>query len=103
MTKKVYDKLAEALNARSMTYPSVPCDEFYALAEELFTPEQAEIGSNMPVNPVSAEELSTKIKGSDVAKLRKHLNEMADRGLVRVKDSQGKKSYELMPFDAHQT
>src|SRR4030042_1547917 len=98
MTKKLYDKLADALNARSMTYPSVPCDKFYALAEELFTPEQAEIASNMPVNPVSAEELATKMKGSDVAQIRKHLDEMADRGLVRVKESDGKKSYELMPF-----
>jgi hypothetical protein len=43
MTQEVYNKLADALNARSMTYPSVPCDEFYSLAEELFTPEQAEI------------------------------------------------------------
>jgi Na+-translocating ferredoxin:NAD+ oxidoreductase subunit B len=98
MTREVYNKLADALNARSMTYPSVPCDEFYVLAEELFTPEQAEIASNMPVNPVSAEELATKMKGSDTAKLRKQLDEMADRGLVRVKESDGKKSYELMPF-----
>jgi ferredoxin len=98
MTQEVYNKLAEVLNARSMTYPSVPCDEFYALAEELFTPEQAEIASNMPLNPVSAEVLVDKMKGSDATKLTKHLDEMADRGLVRVKESDGKKSYELMPF-----
>ena len=98
MTQEVYNKLADALNARSMTYPSVPCDEFYSLAEELFTPEQAEIASNMPVNPVSAEKLASKMKGADVAQLRKQLDEMADRGLVRVKESDSKKSYELMPL-----
>jgi ferredoxin len=98
MTHEVYNKLADALNARSMTYPSVPCDEFYVLAEELFTPEQAEIASNMPVNPVSAEELAAKMKGFDVARLRKQLDEMADKGLVRVKEKAGKRLYELMPL-----
>ena len=98
MTQEVYNKLAEALNARNMTYPSVPCDEFYVLAEEIFTPEQAEIASNMPVDPVSAEELVAEMKASDVAGLSKQLDEMADRGLVRVKEKAGNRLYELMPL-----
>lgn len=98
MTREVYNKLAEALNARSSTYFSVPCDEFYVLAEELFTPEQAEIASNMPVDPVSAEELATKMKTSDVAGLSKQLDEMAGRGLVRVKEKAGNRLYELIPL-----
>ncbi|MCJ7655278.1 MAG: hypothetical protein MUO97_08305 [Dehalococcoidia bacterium] len=53
MTEEVYKKLADALNARSVTYPSIPCDEFYALAKELFTPEQAEIASSMPLSSVT--------------------------------------------------
>ncbi len=98
MTREVYNKLAEALNTRSSTYPSVPCDEFYVLAEEIFTPEQAEIASNMPVDPVSAEELAAEMKASDVAGLSKQLDEMADRGLVRVKEKAGNRLYELMPL-----
>jgi len=98
MTREVYNKLAEALNTRSVAYLSIPCEEFYALAEELFTLEQAEIASNMPVNPVSTEELAAKTKTSDVARLRKQLDEMADRGLVRVKEKAGKRLYELMPL-----
>jgi Na+-translocating ferredoxin:NAD+ oxidoreductase subunit B len=98
MTREVYNKLAEALNARSSTYPSVPCDEFYVLAEEIFTPEQAEIASNMPIDSVSAEELATKMKTSDVAVLSKQLDEMADRGLVRIKEKAGNRLYELMPL-----
>src|SRR4030065_132019 len=97
MTEEVYNKLADALNARSMTYPSIPCDEFYAFARELFTPEQAEIASSMPVNPLSAEELATKMK-RDAAKLSKQLDEMATKGLVRVKESNGKRLYEFMPL-----
>jgi ferredoxin len=98
MTREVYNKLAEALNARSMAYPSIPCDEFYVLAEEIFTPEQAEISANMPLDPVSAEELAAKMKVSDVTMLRRQLDEMADRGLVRVKEKVDRRLYELMPL-----
>lgn len=98
MTQEVYNKLAEALNTRSMAYPSIPCDEFYVLAEEIFTPEQARIAANMPVDPVSVEELAAKMKASDVARLSEQLDEMADRGLVRVKEKAGNRLYELMPL-----
>lgn len=98
MSREIYDKLAEALNTRSMAYPSIPCDEFYVLAEELFTPEQAEIASSMPVDPVSAEELADRVKVSDLAGLAKQLDEMAGRGLMRVKERAGERLYELMPL-----
>jgi NAD-dependent dihydropyrimidine dehydrogenase PreA subunit len=81
-----------------MVYPSIPCEEFYVLAEELFTPEQAEIVCNMPVEPVSAEGLAARMKASDIARLGKQLDEMADRGLVRVKEQAGRRLYELMPL-----
>jgi ferredoxin len=81
-----------------MVYPSIPCEEFYVLAEELFTPEQAEIACNMPVEPVSAEGLAARMKASDIARLGKQLDEMADRGLVRVKEQAGRRLYELMPL-----
>jgi electron transport complex protein RnfB len=98
MTREVYDKLAEALNTRSVTYLSVPCDEFYVLAKEMFTPEQAKIASNMPINPISAEELVPIIKATDAGRLKRQLDEMADRGLVRVKEKTGNRLYELMPL-----
>lgn len=98
MTREVYDRLAEALNTRSMAYPSVPCEEFYVLAAELFNPEQAEIATSMPVDAVSAQELAARMEVSDVASLKKQLDGMADRGLVRVKESAGQRLYELMPL-----
>jgi ferredoxin len=81
-----------------MVYPSIPCEEFYVLAEELFTPEQAELASCMPIDPVSPEELAAKMNAPDVNRLRRQLDEMADRGLVRVKEKAGKRFYELMPL-----
>jgi ferredoxin len=98
MTAEIYNRLAQALNMRSTAYPSIPCEEFYALAAELFTLEQAEIASDMPVDPVSAERLAARMKVSDVAGLRRQLDEMADRGLVRVKERAGERLYELMPL-----
>ncbi len=98
MAREVYDKLAEALNARSMAYPSIPCQEFYILAEELFTPEYAEIAARMPIEPVSAQELAARIEVADVAQLTRQLDDMVSRGLVRVKEESGKKLYELMPL-----
>lgn len=98
MKREVYDRLAGALNTRSMAYPSVPCEEFYVLAVELFTPEQAEVASSMPVDSVSAQELAARVKVSDVASSSKQLDEMADRGLIRVKERDGERLYELMPL-----
>jgi electron transport complex protein RnfB len=98
MTTKVYNRLAQALNTRSTAYPSIPCEEFYVLAAELFTPEQAEIAANMPVEPVSAEKLAATMKVPDVVALGRKLDEMADRGLVRVKEEAGNRLYELMPL-----
>ena len=98
MTQEVYNRLAEALNIRSMVYPSVPCEEFYVLAEELFTLEQAEIAASMPIEPVSAEKLAAKMKVSDVVGLIRQLDAMADRGLVRVKETDSERLYELMPL-----
>jgi len=80
-----------------MTYPSVPCDEFYAFAKELFTPDEAEIASSMPMKPVLAEELAAEMK-RDAGKLSKQLDEMAAKGLVRIKEKNGKKLYEFMPL-----
>lgn len=96
MNKKVYRRLADALNERRQHLPSVPCDEFYALAEELFNPEQAEIACSMPLEPVTAEELAVRMSGSDVSDLREKLEEMAVRGLILVREKDNKKYYELL-------
>ena len=80
MTEEIYKKLAGALNARSMTYLSVPCDEFYAFAREIFTPEQAEIASSIPLDGVTSEELAAVMKGADAEHLQRHLEDMARVG-----------------------
>lgn len=98
MTHEAYDRLAEALNARSATYPSVPCDEFYSFASEIFTPEQAEIASSMPLRPTTAEELADLMKVADARRLSIQLEEMARAGTVRVREEESRRYYELLPL-----
>ena len=98
MTEDVYKRLADALNARSRAYPSVPCDEFYEFAKELFTPEQAEIACSMPVNSATAEEVASKMRGANAQHLRKQLEEMVNKGVVRSREKNGKVYYELLPL-----
>ena len=98
MSEAIYQKLAEALNRRGAAYPAVPCPEFYALIKEFFTPEEAEIACGMPNNLATLEELRSCIPGIDGDRLEKHLESMADKGVVRVKEAAGKKYYELLPF-----
>ena len=75
-SKDIYGRLADTLNERSKWLPLVLCEEFYELAGELFTPEQAEIANNMPIEPITAEELSSKISEKNVDELSNKLDEM---------------------------
>jgi Na+-translocating ferredoxin:NAD+ oxidoreductase subunit B len=93
-----YVKLIDAMNARSMTLPSVPCDEFFALVRELFTPEEAEIASAMPVGYSSIEQVAGRLPGISAAELAPKLETMADRSLVAMRKVNGKDLYELLPF-----
>jgi Pyruvate/2-oxoacid:ferredoxin oxidoreductase delta subunit len=93
-----YMKLAEAMNLRNMTLPCAPIPEYFALVQELFTPEQAEIASAMPVGYSSIEQIAEKLPGTSAAELAPKLETMADNFCVQIRESNGKKSYELLPF-----
>jgi ferredoxin len=76
----------------------VRCEEFYELIREFFTPEHAEIACNMPIEAISPEELAGRMQGMDATQLEMKLEEMADKGVVQVKERDDKKLYELLPF-----
>lgn len=98
MSVAVYQKLAEALNRRGAAYPAVPCPEFYALIKEFFSPEEAEIACHMPDGLATVEELMGHISGIDRNRLEERLEGMAGKGVVKVKEVDGRKHYELLPF-----
>lgn len=93
-----YMKLIDAMNARNTVLPSVPIDEFFTLSRELFTPEEAEIASAMPVGYSSIEQIVERLPGTSIAELAPKLETMADRFLIEIRENDGKKSYELLPF-----
>lgn len=98
MTEELYEKLARALNTRSMTYPAVPCDEFYSFAREIFSPAQAEIASSIPLNGATPEELVAIMRSGSVEALEKQLEDMVCAGTIRVKERDGTRYYELLPL-----
>jgi NAD-dependent dihydropyrimidine dehydrogenase PreA subunit len=81
-----------------MTLPSVSCDEFFALVQELFTPEEAEIASAMPLGHSSIEQIAERLAGTSTAELAPKLETMADKLVIQIREPNGKKSYELLPF-----
>ena len=94
----VYEKMAGALNARSMALPAVKCDEFYNLVTFLFTPEEAEIFVSMPLGLAPIEEIAENLSTKDIKKLAGQLEVMADKGLIHIRERDGKKGYEALPF-----
>ena len=95
MTETVYEKLADALNSRGGIMPVVKCREVFHLLQELFTPEEAELATKMPLNPIPAETLAKDIRGEpkDVENL---LETMANKGLVYANERDGVRYYNLM-------
>ena len=98
MTTPVYEQLADALRARGGAVPAIKCPEFYALLEELFTPEEAEIGVKMPLSPIPVETFAQEIAGGDPQDVEKLLETMADKGVVFTLDRGGVRHYALMPL-----
>jgi len=98
MADPIYDKLAAALNARGTYVPAVTCQEFYDLAEFLFTPEEAAIVCAMPIEYATVDEIAANLGAKEVKKVAAQLETMGDKGLIHIKEAGGKKLYEGLPF-----
>ena len=98
MAEAVYEKLADALSMRGGAVPVIKCQEFFALLEELFTPQEAELAIKMPITPIPAETLAKEIVGDDPKEVKSLLETMADRGTVFTVDRDGQRLYVLMPL-----
>jgi ferredoxin len=73
----------------------IHCREFYALIEELFTPEEAELASKMPLGLVSAADMA-KETGGDTKVADELLESMANKGLLFSYQREGVWFYELL-------
>ena len=97
MTQPVYEKLTDALRMRGGVAPAIHCPEFYALIEELFTPEEAELASKMPFGLVSAADMA-KETGGDPEVAGEILESMANKGLVFSYKRDEVWFYDLLPL-----
>lgn len=98
MAEAIYDRLASAINARGTSVPAVKCKEFYELVEFLFTPEEAAIFCAMPIDYVGVEEVGASLDRKDLDNLAAELEKMGDKGLVHIKQEDGKTKYQALPF-----
>ncbi len=58
MSQNVYRELLEVMKKRGGNYAGMDIPEFFAMAEVLFTPEQAEVNNGMPRGPFTAASLA---------------------------------------------
>ena len=80
MAEQVYHELCEKLAKRGGRYPGKDIPEFYALVEELFTKEEAEVYNAIPKGFHPAEVIA-KALGKEVKEVTPILEGMADKGL----------------------
>jgi hypothetical protein len=80
MVKEVYKKLCETMAKRGGRYPGMDIPEFYEMAEELFTPEEASVSNAIPqgFNPASVIAREAGKTEEEVAPI---LEAMANKGL----------------------
>jgi electron transport complex protein RnfB len=97
MESQVYKDMFDVMTKRGGPYTGVDIPEFYALVQELFTPEEAELNNALPRNPVTAAEIA-KEKGKSEAEVTALLEGMANKGLCIAFRSEGKTYYQGAAF-----
>ena len=97
MVSQVYKDMLDVMTKRGGSYAGMDIPEFYALVQELFTPEEAELNNVLPRNPVTAAEF-VKEKGKSEAEVEALLEGMANKGLCVAFRADGKTHYQAAPF-----
>ena len=80
MAEQVYHELCRILTKRGGKYPGMDIPQFYALVEELFTPEEAAVYNAIPKGFHPAEAIAGEI-GKEPDETRSILERMAYKGL----------------------
>lgn len=97
MSKQVYKDLLGVMQKRGGGYPGMDIPEFYAMVEELFTPEQAEVNNALPSRPTTAKGMA-KSMGRDETEISQILESMGDAGLCITFQPGDEMLYVAAPF-----
>ena len=96
MSDEVYKKLCEEMSRRGGRYPGKDIPEFYALVEELFTPEEAAVAAVM-TSKMAAGAIAEKL-GKAIDDVEKILEDMCDKSLCLSTDKDSTRFYIPVPF-----
>ena len=80
MSTSVYQEMFEVMTQRGGLYTGADIPEFYAVVEELFTPEEAAANNAMPKGLFSASQLA-EIMGRSEDEISPLIEAMADKAL----------------------
>ncbi|MBN1376110.1 MAG: 4Fe-4S binding protein [Dehalococcoidia bacterium] len=97
MEQSTYEKLADAIQSRGGGVPTVRCQDYYNILNELFTEEEARLAAILPETPVSADMLIDKADYK-LNQLEVLLEGMAKKGLVFSIKIADKRYYVLFPL-----
>jgi Pyruvate/2-oxoacid:ferredoxin oxidoreductase delta subunit len=97
MTDEIYRGLMERFARRGGRYPGLDIPEFYELARELYSPEEAALAAAMPKGFVTAGQLAG-IMGRDEGEVGAALRTMAAKGLCMAVELNGTQSFSLPPL-----
>jgi len=97
MSKKVYKKLAERLDALPNGFPPTEDGVELEMLARLFTLEEAELASQLRLTREVPEQVANRL-GRDKAEVRALLKNMARKGLIAAGKTEGGLGYGLLPF-----
>jgi Pyruvate/2-oxoacid:ferredoxin oxidoreductase delta subunit len=97
MSQEVYQHLLTVMTKRGGGYAGMDIPEFFALTEELFTPQEAEVNNAMPRGPFTAKALAEAM-GRDEGEIEKILEAMADKGLCTTLKVDQTRHYQAARF-----
>jgi electron transport complex protein RnfB len=97
MMEEEYRKLCVAMSQRGGLYPGMDIPEFYAMARELFTPQEAALAAALPSKPSPAAVIARET-GRDEKEAADLLETMADKGLCSSFRKDGVRYYMGAPF-----
>jgi len=98
LDKSLLDELADVMTTRGGALPALKCQPFYDLMSELFTTEEAELAVKLPLEAMTANQLSQLIGNVDFVQLEISLESMADKGLVLGEKAGEKTTYKMLPL-----
>lgn len=97
MSDEAYRKLCAVMSQRGGRYPGRDIPEFYDLAQELFTPEEAAMAAVLPAKSSTLSMIAKEV-GQEEKKLEALLEAMADKGLCSSFIKEGSRYYLGVPF-----